>query len=97
MVTSRKEICADEALRMFVRPSEECFLCGKPFAEDEDVVYWHGSNTEITLHAECAAELAAHLLSDATKAMLLQGLSVFNRKLEKVSFLPKLGFPTKGE
>jgi len=93
MVTSRSEVNSDEALRMFVRLSEVCFLCGKPFAENEDVVFWRGSNTEITLHAECAAELAAHLLSDATKAML----SVFNRKLEKVGFLPKLSFPTKGE
>jgi hypothetical protein len=78
---------------MTVRLSGECFLCGKPFADDEDLVFWRGDNTEITLHAKCAAELAAHLLSDATKAML----GVFNRKLEKVGFLPKLGFPTKGE
>ena len=91
MVISRKEVSADEALRMFVHLSEECFLCGKTFAEDEDVVFWRGDNTEITLHAKCAAELAAHLLSDAAKAML----SVFNRKLEKVGFLPKLSLPTK--
>jgi hypothetical protein len=97
MIVSREEVNSNETMQMFVHLSEVCFLCGKPFAENEVVVYWHGSNTEITLHAECAAELAAHLLSDATKAMLLQGLSVFNRKLEKVSFLPKLGFPTKGE
>jgi hypothetical protein len=93
MVTSRSEVNSDEALRMFVRLSEVCFLCGKTFADDEDLVFWRGSDTEITLHAKCAAELAAHLLSDATKAVL----SVFNRKLEKVGFLPKLGFPTKGE
>jgi hypothetical protein len=93
MVTSRSEVNSDEALRMTVRLSEECFLCGKPFGDDEDLVFWRGDNTEITLHARCAAELAAHLLSDATKAML----SVFNRKLEKVGLLPKLGFPTKGE
>jgi hypothetical protein len=76
---------------MFVRLSEVCFLCGKPFAENEDVVFWRGDNTEITLHAKCAAELAAHLLSDATKAML----RVFNRKLEKVGLLPKLSLPAK--
>jgi hypothetical protein len=39
MVTSRKEICADEAMQLFVHLSEECFLCGKPFAENEDVVF----------------------------------------------------------
>jgi hypothetical protein len=93
MVTSRSEVNSDEALRMVVRLSEVCFLCGKTFADDEDLVFWRGSDTEITLHAKCAAELAAHLLSDATKAML----GVFNRKLEKVGLLPKLGFPTKGE
>jgi hypothetical protein len=76
---------------MFVHLSEECFLCGKTFAENADVVFWRGSNTEITLHAKCAAELAAHLLSDATKVMLC----VFNRKLEKVGFLPKLSLPAK--
>jgi hypothetical protein len=91
MVTSRSEVNSDEALRMTVRLSEECFLCGKPFGDDEDLVFWRGDNTEITLHAKCAAELAAHLLSDATKAML----SVFNRKLEKVGFLPKLSLPAK--
>jgi hypothetical protein len=95
MVVRRNEIQLDEALRMFVHLSEECFLCGKTFAEDEDVVFWRGDNTEITLHAKCAAELAAHLLSDATKAMVLQGLSVFNRKLEKAGFLPKLSLPAK--
>jgi len=91
MVTSRSEVNSDEALRMTVRLSEVCFLCGKTFGDDEDLVFWRGDNTEITLHAKCAAELAAHLLSDATKAML----SVFNRKLEKVGFLPKLSLPAK--
>jgi hypothetical protein len=93
MVVSREEVNSNETMRMFVHLSEVCFLCGKTFGDDEDLVFWRGDNTEITLHAKCAAELAAHLLSDATKAML----SVFNRKLEKVGFLPKLGFPTKGE
>jgi len=91
MVVSREEVNSNETMRMFVRLSEVCFLCGKPFAEDEDLVFWRGSDTEITLHAKCAAELAAHLLSDATKAML----GVFNRKLEKVGFLPKLSLPAK--
>jgi len=86
MVTNRDGVQADEAWQLFIHLSEECFLCGKTFAENEVVVYWHGNNTEITLHAKCAAELAAHLLSDATKAML----GVFNRKLEKVGFLPKV-------
>jgi hypothetical protein len=76
---------------MFVHLSEVCFLCGKTFGDDEDLVFWRGDNTEITLHAKCAAELAAHLLSDATKAVL----SVFNRKLEKVGFLPKLSLPAR--
>jgi len=93
MVVSREEVNSNETMRMFVHLSEECFLCGKTFGDDEDLVFWRGDNTEITLHAKCAAELAAHLLSDATKAML----GVFNRKLEKVGLLPKLGFPTKGE
>jgi len=91
MVTSRKEVSSDEAMQLFVRLSEECFLCDKTFVEDEDVVYWRGDNTEITLHAKCAAELAAHLLSDATKCLLY----VFNRKLEKVGFLPELSLPVK--
>jgi hypothetical protein len=91
VVTNRDEVQSDEVWQLFIHLSEECFLCGKPFAENEDVVYWHGNNTEITLHAKCAAELAAHLLSDATKAVL----SVFNRKLEKVGFLPKLSLPAK--
>jgi len=91
MVTSRSEVNSDEALRMTVRLSEECFLCGKPFAEDEDVVFWRGANSEITLHAKCAAELAAHLLSDATRAVL----DAFNHKLEKVGLLPKLSLPAK--
>ena len=93
MVVRRNEIQLDEALRMFVHLSEECFLCGKTFAEDEDVVFWRGDNTEITLHAKCAAELSAHPLSDAAK----WAVWVFNQKLEKVGLLPKLGFPTKGE
>jgi hypothetical protein len=95
MVVSREEVNSNETMRMFVHLSEVCFLCGKTFGDDEDLVFWRGDNTEITLHARCAAELAAHLLSDATKAMVLQGLSVFNRKLEKVGFLPKLSLPAK--
>jgi len=91
MVVSREEVNSNETMRMFVHLSKECFLCGKPFGDDEDLVFWCGSDTEITLHAKCAAELAAHLLSDATKTML----GVFNRKLEKVGFLPKLSLPAK--
>jgi hypothetical protein len=94
MITSRKEICADEAAQLFVRLSENCFLCGKPFAEDEEAVYWRGNDekaTSITLHLKCAAELAAHLLSDAARGVVC----VFNRKLEKVGLLPKLSLPAK--
>jgi hypothetical protein len=93
MVVSRKEVNSNETMRVFVHLSEVCFLCGKTFGDDEDLVFWRGDNTEITLHAKCAAELAAHLLSDATKAML----SVFNRKLEKVGFLLKLSLPAKAK
>lgn len=93
MVTNRNEVQADEAWQLFIHLSEECFLCGKTFVEDEDVVYWRGSNTEITLHAKCAAELAAHLLSDAARGVV----RVFNRKLEKAGLLPKLGFSVEGE
>jgi hypothetical protein len=96
MVTSRREVQADEAAQLFVRLSEICFLCGKSFAEDEKVVYWRGNDekaTSITLHPKCAAELAAHLLSDATRWVVC----VFNRKLEKVGLLPKLSLPAKAK
>jgi hypothetical protein len=93
MVTNRREVNSDEAMRVFAHPAESCFLCGKPFAEDEAVVYWkgNGEETSITLHPRCAAELSAHLLSDAAK----WAVWVFNQKLEKVGLLPKLSLPAK--
>jgi hypothetical protein len=94
MVTTRREVNSDEVLQMFVYLSENCFLCGKPFTENEDVVYWRGNDektTSVTLHLKCAAELAAHLLSDAARGVVC----VFNRKLEKVGLLPKLSLPAK--
>jgi hypothetical protein len=33
MIVSREEVNSNETMQMFVHLSEECFLCGKPFAE----------------------------------------------------------------
>lgn len=45
-------------------PPDECFLCEKPLT-CENLVYWRGCRgKQIWLHAECAKELGAHLISD---------------------------------
>jgi hypothetical protein len=44
-----------------------CFRCSEPISEH--LVQWIGHGADISIHPECAIELAAHLLSDAFKAL----------------------------
>jgi len=55
-----------ECEAQFIHPTKLCFLCSNELGS-ENLVYWIGADAQIWLHAECARELASHLIADTKR------------------------------